>query len=610
MPEYRHIANLTGPAGPAADEVPGTGIHLPIGIGGETSHHDIDALEPGVYYNVSNSSGEELGLPGGARIGVLEVVRVTPSIRLQRYHTNLGVGDRPYRMWVRGMDGDRQYTEDWIQVYPHAGEAPAQKILELAERDGWTAVYDPSDPERARVRGGKVEALLDGLGNLQHLEAGDDAPDHLPGEFGQLAGMGGGGYLTGSLGRTISQPVTYLTVARSTESHEENRYLFSSGHSAWSRVSGGSRQLVANGGANGPVPARWDSHPHVVRLTYDGSDGGSMISVDGQPEGIGRGINSTYTMTLGAHSSGDDRRWAGTFGPFLILEGEPDEAKIGRMTALLMGLGSVPVTPPRIAPGTVAYSEDSSGEPEVVHGDPDRINDSATVASITKVMTLWVARKHLSDDDMFTTVTVSEEDDRSSPRIQPGDELDFFSLMTLAARPSDNTSPRTLAREVGQIILDNEGESGDPESRFVEEMNSEAEELGYEGANFRNPQFGALMSARHVADLFRRSLEDEYLRAAHVVADTTVEVVRDGETITVDVPHTIEANSPWDTDQITAGKTGTNYGFGHVVAAWRHPDGTEHVSVVLNASSSVGSRRYRDLFKLISRSTTGGGYSG
>lgn len=608
MSQYRHIGSLRGPRGLDAFDVPGSGVQLPQPIGGSTDYQNIDTLEPGTYRNVSNSSGVELGLPGGGRVGVLEVIRVSPSIRLQRYSTNLGVGNRPHRVWVRGMDLDTNYIDDWLQVYPHAGQAPAQKILDLAERDGWTAVYDPSNPETVGTDDqGRVTSLRDGLGNLGALEAGADAPGLLPGEFGQLNGMGGdGGYLTGELGRTISQPVTYLVVARSTEAIDENRYLLSGGHTAWSRVSGGARQLVSHGGFNAPVPARWDSDPHVLRMTFNGPDGDSMIAVDGQPEGVGQGANSTTTLTLGAPRSGDPRRWAGTFGPLLILEGTPDEGKIARMTALLMGLGAIPVTAPRIAPGTVAYSEDAYGEPEVVHGDPTRINEGPTIASITKVMTLWVARKYLSDEDLLNTVTVAEGDDRNSSRIQPGDELDFLSLMILAGRPSDNTAPRTIAREVGQIILDNEGGSGDPEARFIDEMNNEAETLGYNGASFPNPQFGALMSAQQIVDLFRRSLDDEHLRTAHTVADTTVDIVRGGETITVDVPHTIELYSPWDVSPVTAGKTGTNYGYGHVVTAWDHPDGTEHVSVVLNAPSNPGSRRYRDLLKVIGRSTSGG----
>lgn len=607
MSEYRHIANLKGPQGRDATEIPGAGIVSPQPIGGATDYQDTDALDPGHYYNVSNASGLELGLPGGARIGSLDVAPKSPSIRTQTYSTNLGVGHRPYRAWVRGMDLEGQYLNDWLQIYPHAGEAPARKILELAERDNWMAVYDPSNPETIGVNDeGGVESLRDGLGNLSALFPGDDAPQLKVGEYGQLNGMGGsGGYLTGDLGGTLSQPVTYLMVAQAHgPATDDNLYLLSGGHTAWITRVGGSARFITHGGYNAPISARHDSKPHLIRATFN-AEGESTISIDGEVEGVGVGANSTTTLTIGAHSTGDERRWPGTYGPTLILQGDADEAKIARMSQLLMNLAGIGNPSPRLDYGTVVYSEDSDGEPTFIQGHPDAINEGPTVASITKVMTLWVARKYLSESDMAELVEVDGDDLRgSNPRLAAGDQVSYRDLFYMAAMPSDNTAPNVIARSVGEVIS---ASPADARDAFIQEMNDEAESLGYEGADFRNPQFGALLSPKQVADLFRRSIGDPILREAHKIGQQQVSVIREsGSTETLDLTHSSTNYSPFALPGVFAAKTGTNYGYGHVVTAWEHPDGSEHITVILNASSSAVSRRYRELRKVMGYVIDGG----
>lgn len=73
--------------------------------------------------------------------------------------------------------------------------APYQQILALAASDGWTAVYDPTNPETRTLRadGSKnyVTEIEDGLGNLPALRQATEAnqPLLVPGGFGVLDAM-------------------------------------------------------------------------------------------------------------------------------------------------------------------------------------------------------------------------------------------------------------------------------------------------------------------------------------------------------------------------------------------------------------------------------------
>lgn len=249
-----------------------------------------------------------------------------------------------------------------------------------------------------------------------------------------------------------------------------------------------------------------------------------------------------------------------------------------------------------LMPDTVGYSQDAAGGLRFAHGDPDVT--VADVASITKVMTLWLARQWLpTDPDLDQTYTIDST--QPGPRLFNGDVLTVRDMFYAAAMPSDNTAPGQIGTLVGNMILASEGESGNPLTRFRQEMNAEASRLGYVGANFTGTVGHGTLSPRQVADLFRRSLADPALRAMYTADHHTIAIVGGPEPRHVEVAHTIISGAPWPIFGYVGGKTGTASGRAHVVVAWDHPDGTEHISVILYADNSIPGLRYTELEKVM-----------
>lgn len=101
---------------------------------------------------------------------------------------------------------------------------PFQQILNLATEDGWTAVYDPTNPNTRTLRasGGSqfVAAIADGLGNLpdaaQNTEA--DQPELIVGHFGKLDSIRSAvsEFLITTVFTDIPQPLTIMAVGEST----------------------------------------------------------------------------------------------------------------------------------------------------------------------------------------------------------------------------------------------------------------------------------------------------------------------------------------------------------------------------------------------------------
>lgn len=485
----------------------------------------------------------------------------------------------------------------------------AGRILSLARRDGWAAVWDPTNPATRSYTGEGVFRVDDGMGEYNTLSSTTLGlhPTILEGEFGQLDGITGGviqNVLGG--GRTLGKPVTVLMVLKSYDPAPTSDlqipfagrgtpvaqpYFFIRADATFGAI------LTTNNTQNANTPAIHDTRAKIVRATFTSDDEGGLFCVNGEFIGTTRAPSGPAIsgVTLGAQGDGE-RAFNGAIGPLLILEGDTDlEARVGRMTALLMSLTGI--TPPRalgISSRAAVYSVDDAGMETFVAGNPDRIDTEPTVASITKTLTLWVARKHLDDTDMSTLVTVHGDDLRgSSPTFAAGDQVSYLDLFHAAAKPSDNSAPNIIARAVGMLI-----DPSDPRQAFIDAMNDEIDTLGYFGASVPNPQYDGLFSARQVVDLFRRCMDDPVLEDAFTVGSHDITIHRlAGGTETMTVTSSLTSNSPYPQMGLLTGKTGTNYGFGHVVCMWEAPGGRRNFTAVLSSASSPSWARYRDLYK-------------
>lgn len=106
-------------------------------------------------------------------------------------------------------------------------------------------------------------------------------------------------------------------------------------------------------------------------------------------------------------------------------------------------------------------------------------------ASMTKLMTLHLTYRAIEEGriNLDTRITVEGRDDFSNmPRrsslmfIEEGQELSVLQLMRGLAVPSGNDAAHMLARVVSGSV-----------EQFVEEMNREAEKMGYENIHFEDP---------------------------------------------------------------------------------------------------------------------------
>lgn len=94
-----------------------------------TAADDLDELPDGIYRVNFQGTASALGLP--ARVGRLTVMRVTDTIRLQKYETNFGeaVSEgviQPYEVHIRGMNNAREWYPTFQKVFPVAGTENTQ----------------------------------------------------------------------------------------------------------------------------------------------------------------------------------------------------------------------------------------------------------------------------------------------------------------------------------------------------------------------------------------------------------------------------------------------------------------------------------------------------
>lgn len=182
-------------------------------------------------------------------------------------------------------------------------------------------------------------------------------------------------------------------------------------------------------------------------------------------------------------------------------------------------------------------------------------------ASTTKIATALLLVRNVKD--LTQTVTIEQNDvnaeGESTMALQAGDVVTFNDLLYGLLLPSGNDAANAVARVVGGQLLANEGGTGDPTARFVQEMNNLAAELKMTNTVFMNPtglhQPGHVTSAKDMTLLARKAFTNRQIRdaintpsydvvyqgpnARQATISTTVQLKKDGE------------------DGVVGGKTGT-----------------------------------------------------
>lgn len=237
------------------------------------------------------------------------------------------------------------------------GKAPWELILELAKKDGWTALYDVSNPNTRTLieEGGdqRVTRVQDSLENFPDLYGGSDSASaqvYSPDEFGKLEAFQqlslDARTLIANVSPNLALPYLSLALCRNTSTSLSTRNI-TAGTSESRFVTGIAGSDAYRIGVSSPLLAfpgmARNTDTHVMSFLFNGSN--SKIWMDGAIGAKGS-IHDSANQPLsrivwGSSDTRNSRFWEGYLGLLLIYGGNPSDAIRQRMENLIMELSQV-----------------------------------------------------------------------------------------------------------------------------------------------------------------------------------------------------------------------------------------------------------------------------
>lgn len=246
--------------------------------------------------------------------------------------------------------------------------------------------------------------------------------------------------------------------------------------------------------------------------------------------------------------------------------------------------GFDPLTPPTVTAHAVFVEDATAGVPLYAR-DADK---QLSMASTTKLMTALVIAHNTTDWQELVTADPSDvldpEDGESMIGLLDGDVLTVEQMMYGLMLPSGNDAAHAMARFIGGKLLAQQGGSGDPVERFVQEMNSTATNMGLQNTHFTNP--AGLYDAEHYT-----SARD--LAAIAAQAYAVPEIAQPSSTETYEftsqganprVFTLANTNKMLGEDGVTGGKTGTLMESGACLVIVRHEGDNVIIGVLLGSA--------------------------
>ena len=227
----------------------------------------------------------------------------------------------------------------------------------------------------------------------------------------------------------------------------------------------------------------------------------------------------------------------------------------------------------------------------------------AKIASITKVMTAIIAVENTSLSDSFTVSSRAIEVGESSSGLDAGDLVTIETAVQAMLIPSGNDAAHAIMEYVGKRLIDDKKtDLTDPDAAFIEAMNKKAAEIGCKDTLFTNPhglddgefESDAHSTAYDVAVMCRYAMQNEWLASVASVGDLTIDVVRNGEVVSLYLEST---NQLLDLYAPSTGlKTGSTDAAGYCFAG-SATSGTVSLYSAVLGSDDPGERFYdtRDL---------------
>jgi D-alanyl-D-alanine carboxypeptidase len=176
--------------------------------------------------------------------------------------------------------------------------------------------------------------------------------------------------------------------------------------------------------------------------------------------------------------------------------------RLALVAVAALALASAALAAPHVG-GRAYLVVSASGDTLLQRNADERV----PIASITKLMTVLVAREHAKLDDVVTVRPQAAEVGESSIYLRTGERLTVRELIEAALIQSANDAAVALAQHVG----------GGSISAFVAMMNAKARELGLTETHFANPDgldaAGHYSSARDVTRLAQIVMHDPFVRS-------------------------------------------------------------------------------------------------
>ncbi len=213
-----------------------------------------------------------------------------------------------------------------------------------------------------------------------------------------------------------------------------------------------------------------------------------------------------------------------------------------------------------------------------------------SIASITKLMSVMVAREAGLDQDSLVKLSRGDEVGGGRLRVAVGTELTVRDLVASAIIGSANNATNAVARATGLAGED-----------FVRRMNEKASSLGMSHSRFADPtgiEVGNLSTAKEVAIMARAAFNDEWI--APIAAEPQYQVS------TSSGPHLIKNTNKLVHDSslhVTAGKTGFINEAGYTLVTRVEKSGRDLIIVVLGCDTVAHS--FRDAKTLAEKEWTG-----
>lgn len=397
-------------------------------------------------------------------------------------------------------------------------------LLDMAQRDGWTALYDPTDPAMVTLDGsGNAIGLKDSLGRYPEADMYPDMTARPLVSAGALKASQSGWYAQNT-------PVRDQTVIGLVKIQSGSLAVpFSHANASGQFASMAGLQAFGSAGANSfsTSDVGWDVLDFWVQddvwTVYEFNTASGDVRVGGQrtvadsEAGSNRSsVGSRLLIGLDALNSGSV-----IHGPLLVMEGGIDDQARANAVDMLTRLSGAPVTN-RIGGRTAeAYATTRTNGELVEAFRPDR---PVQLASLTKVLTDYLARKVVTDamldQSIQATAQYVVEPTSRIPVVYPGDTFTWRTAFHLSMLVSHNQVTDTIAYHASVLLfgpvagasITNPGPQID---RFVDHMNDYVQSQGWAEGVFTTPQGrgDSILTPRHFSELMHQvNAEDTWLR--------------------------------------------------------------------------------------------------